>query len=128
MRKIEAAMISALRETLRDSAFEGQFWKQANTLVWQNHSGTGGTFNHDRWIEVILYSTTICLIEPLAGRLSLYSGGHRTATTKSRLNAILAEIGDGFYIYQRAGNWELWKGGYFYEDFTEGYSLTLRGL
>jgi hypothetical protein len=126
MRKIESSMVSALRETISDSGLEGQAWKQTNTLVFQTHKGTLGTFNHDRWIEVILHSTVIALVEPCAGRLSLYSGGYRTATTKSRLNAILSALGDGFYICQKSGKWQLWKGGYFYEDFYDGRSFSLR--
>jgi len=126
MRKIEASMVSALKETLSDSGFEGQAWKQSNTLVFQTHHGTYGTFNHNRFIEVILYSTVIALIEPYASRLSLYSGGYRTATTKSRLNAILGALGDGFYICQNKGLWQLWKNGYFYENFYDGRTFTLR--
>jgi len=128
MRKIEATMISAIRDTLGDSRFEGRFWHQSNTTVFQTQYGIYNTFSHDRIIEVILSSATICLIEPSASRLSLYTGGYRTNTTKSRLNAILGTMSDGFYICQSKGKWELWKGGYFYDNFTEGCMFTLRGL
>jgi hypothetical protein len=37
--------------------------------------------------------------------LRIYDGGHRTATTKSRLNAILRAHGNGEGVYQKKFEW-----------------------
>ena len=37
--------------------------------------------------------------------IELFDGGWRTATTKSRLNAILKEHGNGDCVYQKKGEW-----------------------
>lgn len=37
--------------------------------------------------------------------IELFDGGWRTATTKSRLNAILKEHGNGDYVFQKKGEW-----------------------
>ena len=37
--------------------------------------------------------------------IELFDGGWRTATTKSRLNAILAEHGNGDKVFQKKGEW-----------------------
>ena len=126
MRKIETAMVAAIREAIADPYCSGPIFRQSNTTVFQTGNGAIRTPNFSRWIEVILYETVVALIEPQAGRLSLYSGGFRTATTKSRLNAILESMGDGFYIAQNKGQWGIYKGGYFYEPFYEGRPFTLR--
>jgi hypothetical protein len=126
MRKIETAMIAAIREAIGDPYTDGPQFKGGNTVVFANGNGVVHTPNFTRWIEVIFYDTVIALIEPQCGRISLYTGGHYTATTKSRLNAILSELSDGLYIEQRKGQWFKCKGGYTYDRFTEGSTVTLR--
>jgi hypothetical protein len=37
--------------------------------------------------------------------IELFDGGWRTATTKSRLNAILKEHGNGDCVFQKKGEW-----------------------
>jgi hypothetical protein len=125
MRKIESAMIAAIREAIADPYTDGQQFKKGNTIVFCNGSGVVGTPNFSRWIEVIFHNTVIALIEPQTGRLSLYSGGFRTATTKSRLNAILSSLSNNLYIAQKNGEWYIGKGGYRCDSFSEGYPVTL---
>lgn len=119
-REIEIQMISAIRETLADSNFIGQYWKSGNTCVFQKReNGPNGR----RWIEVILQNTVIVLIEPDANRINLYSGGFRTTTTKSRINAVLSNLSDGFSIDSK---WQYsrrtWNKS---EPFYEGLSVGL---
>lgn len=90
MRKIEQQMIAAIRGCLSDPGFSGCYWRNANTCVWQQHCGIHGTPSYSRTIEVILHNTVIALIE--SSRISLYTGGWQTVTTRSRINAILREF------------------------------------
>lgn len=123
-RKIELQMIAAIRDTLTDSGFEGCYWKSANTSVWQGHSGTRGTYSHDRWIEVILHGTVVALIEPNVRRVSLYTGGFNTTTTRSRINAVLREFAPGWNLCQRNGKPTMFDRNDNPEPFTEGFALT----
>lgn len=125
MRKLEAEMITAIREAIADPYIDGQQFKKGNTVVFCNGSGVVGTPSFTRWIEVILHNTVIALIEPQTGRLSLYTKGFRTVTTKSRINAILGSLSNGLYIYQQRGEWIIGKGGYRYDSFYEGFPVTL---
>jgi len=123
MRLIERQLTRAIRDCLADSQFSGQYWRGGNTTVCQLHDpGPNGA----RYIRVCLYSTQIALIEPGANRLSLYTGGFRTNTTKSRLNAILSDLTDGFGLYQQRFAWYLtrrsWTTG---EPFEDGRTLGL---
>ena len=122
MRKVEKAMVDAISTTLSDPGVEGPTFKGGNTVVFQTSTDSPNGY---RTLEVIFYDTVICLIEPTT-RFSLYTGGFKTATTKSRLNAILDAISDGFYIAQDKGTWGIYKGGYFYRPFVEGCTFTLR--
>lgn len=72
MRKIEQRMNAAIIDE-RD-------WKEGNTKV----------VNTDDRTEVFLYDNKIAEIGDTY--VQLFDGGHRTATTKSRLNAILKEF------------------------------------
>jgi hypothetical protein len=102
MRKIEAQLITAIREVLADSNFVGQYWKSGNTCVFQwKENGPNGR----RWIEVILHNTVIALIEPDAVRINLYTCGFRTSVTKSRINAVLSDLSDGFKVFQKNNQW-----------------------
>ena len=125
MRKIEARMVEAIRETIADPYLTGQTFKAGNTVVFQTSGGTVRTPNFYRYVEVIFCDTVIALIEPQSGRMTLHSGGYRTVTTKSRLNAILDSMGDNFSIAQDKGEWKLYRNGYFYENFYDGRTFTL---
>lgn len=125
MRKIESQMVSAIREVLADSNFVGQYWKSNNTCVWQNkENGPNGR----RWIEVILHDTVVALIEPDAVRINLYTKGYRTATTKSRINAVLSEFSGGASVFQKNNEWRYsrrsWdKSEPFYEGICAGLTV-----
>jgi len=83
-RKIEADMISAI--------FAKKDFTRDNTQV---------RFDGNNW-RVILHNTAIAQCEN--GILRLATGGWKTTTTKSRLNAILRHFGKGG-IFQKDGTW-----------------------
>jgi hypothetical protein len=119
MRKVEQAMIAAIALRIADPYTEGQQFKKDNTVVFCNGSGV---------IEVILYDTVIAIIEPSSRRISIYSGGLKTTTTKSRLNAILGAFSNGFHIYQEKGQWYIYKGGRRCDRFDDRFAVTLEPL
>lgn len=118
-------MVAAIRAAIADPYCDGRQFKGGNTIVFCNGSGVVGTPSFTRWIEVILCDTVIALIEPQAGRLSLYTKGNKTATIKSRINAILQSLSNGLYVYEQKGQWIVGKGGYRYDNFCEGFPVTL---
>ena len=86
MRKIEKEMNKAIAN--------GVNWKQDNTAV----------VNADGISFVLLYGKKIAEIGE--GWIRLFDGGYQTATTKSRLNAILEENGlPGEKVFQKAHKW-----------------------
>ena len=85
MRKIESQMNRAI-STETD-------WKLDNTQV----------INIEGVSFVYLYNNLIAMIGDTW--LELFDGGHKSTTTKSRLNAILQEHGNGEYVYQKNFNW-----------------------
>ena len=86
MRKIEKQMNTAIA-TQKD-------WKNANTRVF-NMDGVSYIYLHDHKIA-----------EVGEGFISLYDGGWQSATTKSRLNAVLSENGlPGERVYQKDFEW-----------------------
>jgi hypothetical protein len=86
MRKIEALMNKAIQSE--------KDWKSGNTEV-QTHSDI---------IKVYLHGNLITEIDQTF--LTLYDGGGwRSSTTKSRLNAILHNHGNGEGIYQKNHQW-----------------------
>ena len=85
MRKIETQMNDAINREVD--------WKCKNTQV----------INIDGVSFVYLHHNLIAMIGDTW--LELFDGGHQTATTKSRLNAILSEHGSGEYVYQKNFNW-----------------------
>ena len=88
MRKIESLMNAAIKE--------GKDFKMDNTEVLY-FSG------HDK-SQVYLYGNLIAEVGPTY--IELFDGGHQTATTKSRLNAILSAHGlPGEYIFQKNYDW-----------------------
>lgn len=100
MRKIETSMIAAIRS-------RSQF-KKDNTQVLQEDNGYG---------EVRLFGNIICRFNYNRGIISFDDCGYQTATTKSRLNAIIhAFTKPGQGIYQKDFKWfwnngEEWDGG-----------------
>ncbi len=89
MRKIERQMNKAIA-TLES----GKFWKSANTSV----------VNADGILVVQLHGNKIAEIGD--NFIRLFDGGWQSATTKSRLNAILAENGlPGESVFQKNFKW-----------------------
>ena len=87
MRKIETAMNRAITD--------GIDWKQDNTEV---------IYSPERDASYVhLHGNHIATIGE--GFIELYSCGYRTNTTKSRLNAILHEHGNGDGIFQKNYDW-----------------------
>lgn len=86
MRKIEREMNAAIAQ--------GKNWSKANTSV---------TFEGEV-AEVRLHGHKIAEIGE--GWIQLWAHGYETTTTKSRMNAILAENGlPGERVFQKAFNW-----------------------
>jgi len=92
MRKIETAMIEAIENQLN--------WKSANTEVINSELASDGTV-----VSVVkLHGHKIAVIGDTF--IQLFDGGWQTATTKSRLNAILKGFGvAGESVFQKAGEW-----------------------
>ena len=91
MRKIEARMVSAVRDLLGNAAYAGTYFKLGNTEVGQSHHGVHGTFGHQRIISVRLHGFEICAIRPDSEQsLWVSDCGWQTVTTKSRLNVLLS--------------------------------------
>ena len=88
MRKIEQAMNTAI----------------ANGINWQS-GNTSVHFNEEENLSVVrLHGNKIAEIGETFIRL--FDGGFQSTTTKSRLNAILAEHGeDGDCVFQKNFNW-----------------------
>lgn len=88
MRKIESLMNEAIIEALN--------WKSGNTEV----------VSEGKISRVFLHGNQIATIGE--NFIQLFDGKHQTATTKSRLNAILFAHGiDGERVFQKAGQWFL---------------------
>ena len=86
MRVIETKMCDAIQA--------GKDWKLDNTEV----------INIDGVSEVYLFGKLIAKVDDTT--IVLYDGGHRTTTTKSRLNAILSRFGHNFdAIFQKKFEW-----------------------
>lgn len=87
MRKIEAAM--------NDAILKCEDWEKDNTKV---------IYSPERKVSYVhLYGHHIATIGETF--VEVYSCGYKTATTKSRLNAILSEHGCGERIYQKDFEW-----------------------
>jgi hypothetical protein len=115
MRKVEADMIRVVRVAINRADVAGRIWKSGNTEVAQVHHGLHHTPGYYREIEVRLHGHKIAVIEPDIMRMSLYDCGYRTATTKSRLNALLSAFARGSArISQRDWSWYVgeqdWEG------------------
>ena len=88
MRVIESQMNQAINKQVD--------WKKDNTQV----------ISYTNCADVFLYGNLIARIGETW--IELFDGGHQSATTKSRLNAILSEHGcPGEYVFQKKGQWFL---------------------
>lgn len=86
MRKIEQQMVTAIKNSVD--------FKLANTEV----------VSCTNVSDVYLYGHLIARIGETW--MELFDGGHQTATTKSRLNALLQAFGmDGEYVFQKNFQW-----------------------
>lgn len=86
MRVIERQMNQAIQKEID--------WKKDNTEV----------VNYSHVSDVFLYGNLIARIGETW--MELFDGGHQTATTKSRLNALLKAHGcDNEYVFQKKGEW-----------------------
>ncbi len=105
MRKIEAQTIQAIRKAL--STPEPFSWKGGNMSVSDESTGVLHTPSFNRWVNVYLFGERIAQFEPLTERVTFNDCGYRSATTKARLNALMAAFcpDDGEGIYQKARTW-----------------------
>ena len=88
MRQIERDMLSAIKL--------GKCWRKANTEVYTNDNNASLVYLHGNHIATVTYN-----------KVSIFDGGYQSNTTKSRLNAILKGLCDGYTcsVYQFAGEW-----------------------
>ncbi len=106
MRKIESDMVHAIKR--------GKNWKSGNTEVFVNNHGCALVYLHGNLIATVGWN-----------RLQLFDGGWRTATTKSRLNAIINGLCDGFTqsVYQHKFEWFI-TDDKFIKQFENGYTFS----
>jgi hypothetical protein len=95
MRLIEEQMLAAIRT--------GRDWRSGNTSVsWSHNSPTFGGSQ----AVVRLHENRIGIYQPSTGLLNISDGeGWRTATTKSRLNALLDLVPVRCCVSQYRGEW-----------------------
>ena len=91
MHKIESSMIEAIENQLN--------WQSANTQVINSELASDGTVVS----KVFLHGHKIAVIGD--NFIQLFDGGFQSATTKSRLNAILKGFGNLESVYQKNFNW-----------------------
>jgi len=134
MRKIEAAMVMAVRDAINGC---DKTWRSGNSSVEVEHEGIHGTPGYERSVVVRLHDNEIARFDSaLAGDrgvrgLRITDAGWQTTTTKSRLNALLQCFAEGSCLYQRKGQWHApdgtewwgsfwlsygWRGGWFCEQ------------
>ena len=105
MRKIELQMNKAI--------LNSENWKKENTeVVYSPRREASYVYLHGNHIATILETS-----------LALYTCGYKTNTTKSRLNAILSEHGNGARIVQSNYEWFVIDNGQ-KVPFTEGMILN----
>ena len=95
MRKVEQQMVEAMRWAHSDA--EGPIFRGGNTEVLREHTGTLGTFNWWRSDAVRLHGNLIARVE-LDGRVFVSTAGWNTATTRSRINAILSRFAPDYRV------------------------------
>ena len=106
MRKIESQMIEAMRFARLDYA--GTVFKGGNTVVTLVHFGIHGTPSYDRQFEVRLHGNLIAVINAFTGA-RITTAGWNTATTRSRLNALLTRYAPDYRVHSVKGECKLAK-------------------
>ena len=88
MRQIERDMISAIKL--------GKCWRKDNTEVYTNDNNCSLVYLHGNHIATVMYN-----------KVSIFDGGYQSNTTKSRLNAIINGLCDGYTcsVYQHKFEW-----------------------
>ena len=110
MRKIEAQMVMAVRDAINGSE---KGWRCGNTSVRVEHEGIHGKAGYERGVVVELHGNEIARFDSALSHarecrgLRITDAGWKTATTKSRLNALLACFYGGQAIRQVRGQWLL---------------------
>ena len=108
MRKIEAAMVMAVRSCINGCE---KGWRSGNTSVEVEHEGIHGTPGYQRDVVVSLHGNEIARFDSALSHarecrgLRITDAGYQTATTKSRLNALLKCFAEGSCLYQKKGQW-----------------------
>ena len=106
MRKIEQQMIQAIKDN--------KDWKSANTRVeYYPDSSSSCVYLHGNHIATITDTD-----------VTIYDGGWRSVTTKSRLNSLINDLCDGrmFGVFQRKHQWYI-NDGVVTVDFEHGYNF-----
>ena len=110
MRKIEAKMVMAVRDRLGADYAD---WKSGNTEVRTEFEGVQGMPGFEKNVCVYLHGNKIASFDAALQHarecrgLMITDAGWKTATTKSRLNALLDCFYRGVGICQKAGEWYL---------------------
>ena len=110
MRKVEAQMVMAVRDAINGSE---KGWRCGNTSVRVEHEGIHGKAYYRRSVVVELHGNEIARFDSALNYtrdcrgLRITDAGWQTATTKSRLNALLACFYKGQSIRQVRGQWLL---------------------
>ena len=60
-------------------------------------------FQEDGKTIVQLWGTRVVEVAP--SFIRLFTGGYETATTKTRMNQASNQMGLGYYVYQKRGQW-----------------------
>ena len=107
MRKVEAQMVMAVRSAVNGNE---KTWRSGNTSVRVEHDGIHGTPGYQRDVVVELHGNEIArfdsgLSHQSCRGLRITDAGWQTATTKSRLNALLQCFAEGSCLYQKKGQW-----------------------
>ena len=108
MRKIEAAMVMAVRSCINGCE---KGWRSGKTSVSVEHEGIHGTAGYERSVVVRLHGNEIARFDSALSHarecrgLRITDAGWQTVTTKSRLNALLSCFAEGSCLYQKKGQW-----------------------
>jgi hypothetical protein len=111
MRTIERQMVMAISRQNN--------WRKDNTSVEVIEHGTRFTPSYEKEIVVKLHGNTIARIFPARHRMTISSCGWKTATTKSRLNAILHLFYHNGGVYQKDYEWYIGD-----KEFTDNMEVS----
>jgi len=119
-RRIERAMVDVLRTINVNRS--GIIWSRDNTTIEIEHCGIYLTPGYEMLVHVRLHGNNICTYNRTGETVTLRDCGYQTATTKSRLNALLAYFSDyinggwsRFGIYQSKHVWYLQESSLHYQ-------------